>query len=88
MKTSYTHARQSHLSNTATDSGGKDETSRGWILLAALGFAGACFGAETFFRETCFTTFGGLAADLAPRVVERLDGFVFGCAMEDTQLQV
>jgi hypothetical protein len=88
MNTSDTHARQSHLSNTATDSGGKAETSRGWILLATLRFAGAGFGAETFFRETCFTTFGGLAADLAPRVVERLDGLVFRCAMEDALLQV
>jgi hypothetical protein len=88
MKTSETHARQSHLSNTATDSGGKEETSRGWILLAALRFAGAGFRPETFFRKTCFTTFGGFAADLARRVVERFDGLVVRCAMGDTQLQV
>lgn len=73
MKTSDTQARQSHFSCTVMDSGGKAETSRGWILSASFGFFVAALLAAGVFRRAGFLGFDGLADGLECRA-----GFLAG----------
>ena len=59
MKTSNTQARQIHLSNTAMDSAGNAEISRGWIF-AGFFLGAVVFLAGGFLDGAFFGAFAGL----------------------------
>src|SRR5579864_4609333 len=67
VKVSNTQARHIHFSSTEMDSGGRAETSRGWIPFAGLGLTVAGFRTGKFLARVGLVAFECIAWGFARR---------------------